>query len=92
MRAILHESFHLVSDESGFPEVRIERLVQERHEMVTDHLTGQREVWPVPFIVELQVAGGKHIAKGVVGAAQVNGRVSFTYDAVCCHDANAHFT
>ena len=47
MRAILYESFHLVSDEYGFPENRVERLIQDRHEMVTDHLTGQREVWPV---------------------------------------------
>jgi len=85
LMAILHESFYPVGDTSSFPEARIERLVQDRQEMVTNHLTDQREIWLMPFVVELQVAGGKPVAKGVFGATQDNGRVFYLYNAVLCH-------
>ena len=66
--------------------------MQDRHEMVPDAVTGQGEGWSVPFVVKLQIASCMPIAKGIVGAAQDNDRVSYFNSALFCHDAGAPFT
>ncbi len=34
--------------------------------MIVDSLTGERKMWPMPFVVELQVAGGMSITKRII--------------------------
>jgi hypothetical protein len=91
LRGGLHEGFHPACDASGPPEFGAGWLGQDRHKMISDSLAGQGEKWPVPFIVKLQVTGGTSVTKGVVDAAQDNGRVSYRY-SLLCHDASTPFT
>jgi hypothetical protein len=47
LRGILQESFHPASHASSFPKGKHGGLVSDAHEMITDHMAGQEERWPI---------------------------------------------
>jgi len=56
--------------------------------MVKDSLTGEREGWPAPFVVELQVTGGMSFTKRVIRVYQNDHRISYFIGLLHCHDVN----
>src|SRR5581483_3741446 len=88
VRRMLHECLDPASEASRFPEERCGWLVHDHGEIMSNHLTGQGEGWPVPFIVEFQGASSMSITKGVIRAAQSNDHVSSFKSTLFCHDTS----
>lgn len=89
--SVFNEGLNPTRDASSFPKVCTGWFAQDHLEIIKDSLTGKREEWSVPFVVELQVAFGVSVAKGVIRIYQDDYRISYFIDLLSCHDANAPY-